>query len=126
MTIHWTISHENRLVEATCEGDLMRADFEVYLDDLVVKGAMPYAKIFDMAGSLPAFSPDDPEMMQIGARIQAYANHTAEGMGPLAIVAVTDRQIDFARMYSALATGRHLIKIVGTHGAARAWLAKPK
>ncbi|MBV8393964.1 MAG: STAS/SEC14 domain-containing protein [Alphaproteobacteria bacterium] len=126
MTIRWTISHDERLVVATCEGEVSRADYESYLDDVVVKGAMSYAKVFDMADGLPVFAADDPEMMQLAARIQAYANQSSEPMGALAIVAATDRQVDFARMYSALATARRPIKIFGTQQAALAWLAKPK
>jgi hypothetical protein len=122
MPIQCTISHDDRLVLAVCRDEVSRADLEAYLDEVVVKGAMPYAKIFDTTGGTMLFSQRHDDMMAIGARIQAYAK--TEPMGPLAIVAVSDQHVDTARMFGALGAGKRPIKIFTTQQAARAWLTQ--
>jgi hypothetical protein len=58
--------------------------------------------------------------MALGARIRAY---TAIGpIGPLAIVATTDRSYGQARMFTALAEADRPIKIFRELHAARRWL----
>lgn len=120
MPIHWTISHPERLVLVACEGSLTRADIETYLDDVVVDGAMPYRKLFELAGATLGLA--DGDMMALGARIQAYVRTMPDGMGPLAIVAPTDGHREQAQMFAALAVGPRQVKIFSDAPAARKWL----
>jgi hypothetical protein len=118
MPTQWTISHPTRLVMAVAEDDLVLKDLEDYLDAIVAAGALSYRKIFDTTGATANLSEDD--LMALGARIRAY---TAIGpIGPLAIVATTDRSYGQARMFTALAEADRPIKIFRELHAARHWL----
>ena len=119
MPIHWTISHPSRLVVAVCKDVVSLADIEAYLDSVMVQGSMPYRKIFELHDATSGLNDDD--MMALGARIQAYAS-LPEPMGPLAIVAFTDEQYEYARRYATLATARRPIKIFRELHLARRWL----
>lgn len=125
MPVTWTISRPIRLVIAVCKGTVTRLDIEAYLDTVVVDGALPYAKIFDMTGAEVELS--DHDMMLLGARIQAYARNGGHPMGPLAIVAATPESRDRALLFTALGQAQRPIKVFGELHAARKWLdAQPK
>ena len=47
MPLKWSISHEDRLVLASAEGEASMADLEEYMSAVVAAGAMPYRKLFD-------------------------------------------------------------------------------
>ncbi len=74
-------------------------DMERYLDDVVVSGALPYAKIFDLGTA--KWTPDDADMMALGARIRAYP--AIGKFGPLAIIAASDTLNQHAQMFATLA-----------------------
>jgi hypothetical protein len=118
MPIHWTISKPTRLVVAVCKGPLTRKDIEGYLDAVVVADVMAYRKLFDMTQAEPALS--DADMMELGARIRAYA--TTGQLGPLAIVARTPDSFERAHLFAALAEARRPIKIFQELHQARQWL----
>jgi hypothetical protein len=120
MPVTWTISASNRLVIAVCKAPVTREDVEGYLDAIVVAGALPFRKIFDVGEAELLHS--DADMMALGARIQAYAQQYGEPMGPLAIVARTDKAFEQARMFSALAAAKRPIKIFRELHLARRWL----
>jgi hypothetical protein len=118
MPLTWTISHPNRLVTATGKGDVSLLDMQAYLDGVVVADAMSYGKIFDLTDGALAFG--EAEMMELGARIRAYA---ATGrMGPLAVVAATPKAYDQARTYTALASANRPLQIFRDANTARKWL----
>jgi hypothetical protein len=118
MPLHWTISHPNRLVVAVAKETVTLDDIRNYLDEVVVEGTMGYRKIFDMTHGDPQLSDDD--MMQLGARIRAYAS--TGRMGPLAIVASTDEAYERARLFSTLASVDRPLKIFRELHTARKWL----
>jgi hypothetical protein len=86
---------------------------------------LPYRKIFDTTGATLKLDEDD--LMALGARIRAYI--PLGPIGPLAIVATTERSYGQARMFMALAEADRPIKIFRELHAARRWLdeqtAKP-
>jgi len=118
MPIQWTISRPTRLVVAVAKGALTRKDIEGYLDALVVADVMLYRKIFDMTQAEPSLS--DADMMELGARIRAYA--TTGDMGPLAIVAATPQAVERASLFAALSEARRPIRIFQELHQARKWL----
>jgi hypothetical protein len=118
MPIQWTISKPTRLVVAVCKDTLTRKDIEGYLDAIVLADVMAYRKIFDMTRATPSLS--DADMMELGARIRAYA--TTGEMGPLAIVAATPESFDRAHLFAALSEARRPIKIFAELHDARQWL----
>ena len=118
MPVHWTISHPNRLVVAVAKDTVRLKDIEEYLDGIVVEGATAYRKIFDTTNAQADLS--DHDMMQLGARIRAYAS-TAR-LGPLAIVAASPGSYERARMFAALASAERPVQIFAELHAARKWL----
>jgi hypothetical protein len=94
---------------------------DAYLDAVVVAGAMPYAKIFELAADA-TLDFGDSDMMALGARIQAYAKQGGEPMGPLAIVATSPTAYEQARLYATLAEARRPIRIFREQHLARKWL----
>jgi hypothetical protein len=118
MPLQWTVSHPTRLVIAVAKDDLHLKDIEDYLDGVVAVGALPYRKIFDTTGAVGSLSEDD--LMALGARIRAYIS--IGQIGPLAIVASTDRSYGQARMFMALAEADRPVKIFRELHAARRWL----
>jgi hypothetical protein len=120
MPIKWTISHPERMVTVDVDGEISLPQAEEYLDALVVADAMPYAKLLDCSRMKTSVS--DEEMMQLGARMRAYAE-IMKG-GPLVFV-VTDPVInDYVRRYINLAAAERPVKIVKTMDQAKAWLKK--
>ena len=118
MPVQWTVSHPTRLVIAIAKGDLGRLDIESYLDGVITANALAYRKIFDMTQATPSLSDDD--LMALGARIRAYI--LLGQIGPLAIVAATDKSHQRARMFAALAEAERPIKIFRELHQARQWL----
>ena len=118
MPVQWTVSHPTRLVIAVAKDELLLQDIEDYLEGIVAAGVLSYRKIFDTTGAVGTLSEDD--LMALGARIRAYI--AIGPIGPLAIVASTDRSHGQARMFMALAEADRPIKIFRELHAARRWL----
>jgi len=118
MPVQWTVSQPTRLVIAVAKGELRLRDIETYLDEVVTANALAYRKIFDMTQATPKLGDDD--MMALGARIRAYIS--LGEIGPLAIVATTDKSFQQARMFAALAEADRPIKIFRELHLARQWL----
>ena len=118
MPVQWTVSHQTRLVIAVARGDLRLLDIEHYLDGVITADALAYRKIFDMSEATPNLSDDD--LMALGARIRAYI--ALGQIGPLAIVATTERSYEQALMFATLAEADRPLKIFRELHLARQWL----
>lgn len=118
MPVQWTISQPHRLVIAVASEELRLADIEEYLDGITVANALPFRKIFDTSKATMTLT--DADMMSIAARIRAYLE--VDTLGPLAIVAVTDRAYRQAKLFEVLAEGDRPVKIFRELHAARQWL----
>ena len=118
MPIKWTISHPDRMVTMQADGEITLPEAEEYLDALVVADAMAYAKLVDCTTMVTHVS--DDEMMQLGARMRAYAS-VMKG-GPLAFVVTSPELHDYVRRYINLAAAERPVKIVKTVDQARDWL----
>ena len=94
MPIRYTIDHANHLVRARAQGEVTLRDIEEFTDAVMVENAMPYRKLFDGRGSFGKY--DDRDLMQLAARISAYAS--VERRGALAIVP-PEEQIDLAKRF---------------------------
>ena len=122
MPIQWTISHADRLVEVAATGPVRLKDVERYLDAIVVAGAMTYGKLFDATAMEAAASDDD--MMQLGARVQAYARTFAAG--PIAFVVTGPEAEDYLRRFINLGAAKRPMKIFRTEAQARVWLEEQR
>lgn len=118
MAAQWTISHEERLVTVRVEGPVSLAEVEAYLDDLVVKEAMPYAKFIDARGAMPSLN--DSDMMALGARISAYA--VMDPRGPIAMVVNNGPAYEFAQRFANLGGARRAMEVFADGDKAWKWL----
>ncbi|TAJ95628.1 MAG: hypothetical protein EPO10_02855 [Reyranella sp.] len=118
MPVQWTISKPHRLVIAVARDELRLEDVENYLDGVTVANALTFRKIFDMTHAVVMLS--DADMMALGARIRAYLK--VSKLGPLAIVAVTERAYEQASLFQVLAEGDRPVKIFRELHLAREWL----
>lgn len=118
MSVQWTISKPHQLVIAVARDELRLEDVERYLDGVTIADALSYRKIFDTTNARMMLS--DADMMSLGARIRAYMK--VSKLGPLAIVAVTERAYQQARLFEVLAEGDRPVKIFRELHLAREWL----
>ena len=118
MPVQWTISKPHRLVIAVARDELRLRDVEQYLDGVALADVLPYRKIFDMTHATVMLS--DADIMSLGGRIRAYLQVTK--LGPLAIVAVTERAYEQASLFQVLAEGDRPVKIFRELHLAREWL----
>jgi len=118
MPITWTISAADRLVSARAEGIVTLKHVEALLDDIVVRDALQYRKLFDGRGATGQY--DDADVMSLGARMQAY--NTLNLAGAAAIVVDTQERHDVALRFANIAKSKRPIRVFRDPAAARAWL----
>jgi len=118
MPITWTISEADRLVSARAHGTVTLQDIEALLDDVVVKDALGYRKLFDGREAIGKY--DDKDVLLLGARIQAYA--TLNLTGAAAIVVTNQEQFDVALRFANIAKAKRPIRVFYSPEEARAWL----
>jgi len=120
MPLTWTIEHERQMVVATGEGAITGSDVIAYLEDLAAKGAMPYAKIFDLSASRSFMDADDLE--QLGAWLRTYMQQPSRVVGPLAIVVSSPEQSVQAQFFRGSASGKRPVEIFRDRASAEVWL----
>ncbi|MPZ34398.1 MAG: hypothetical protein GEV13_26015 [Rhodospirillales bacterium] len=118
--MHWTISHDERLVMVTADGPVTLLEIEAYFDAVVVAGAQGYAKLFDASSMEVRLS--DADMMAIGARMSAYVKDQRWSGGPAAFVATSRTTREFIKRFINLAASPRQAKIFQTVDEARRWL----
>ena len=120
MPIRWKIERDRKLVSIKTEGEVTLRDVEAYLDDLVVNDAMKFAKLFDASDLVPVA--DDNQLMELGARMRAYAQ--TMGSGPLAFVVRTAAARQIIDRYINLAQANRPVGVFFTRDEAVEWLEK--
>ena len=118
MPITWTISATDNLVSARAHGTVTLQDVEALLDDVVVKDALGYRKLFDGRDAIGKY--DDNDVLLLGARIQAYT--TLNLTGAAAIVVSKQEQFDVALRFANIAKAKRPIRVFYSPEEARAWL----
>jgi hypothetical protein len=118
MPISIVFDHDNRFMQATASGPIDLKEFERYLDEIVVQNAISYRRLYDCREARYIYN--DEEIMQVGARISAYA--AFEPRGPVAIVAITDENVALSRRFLNLGGATRPGKLFHTIAAARKWL----
>ena len=118
MPVQWTISHPDRLVVAVARDKVTVSDIERHFAGITAEGAIGYRKIFEITHTPEALS--DENLRALGARIVLYAQHGQ--VGPLAIVAASDRSFGQAKTFAAAATARRPLAIFRELHLARQWL----
>lgn len=118
MPITWTISDTERLVSARAEDLVTLQDVEALLDDIVVKDALAYRKLFDGRKSKGQY--DDRDVLMLGARISAYTSLNLTGA--VALVVETQTQYDSALRFANIGQAKRPIRVFFSPEEARAWL----
>lgn len=116
--ISFTIDHAERLVHARTHDVVTLKDWEDYLDQVVVQGAMPYRKLYDNRQG--TFVYNDGDEIRVAARVSAYAHF--EPRGPVAVIAVSDESVAIARRVMNLGNATRPTKLFHSEPAARKWL----
>ena len=117
MALNWSIDAQARIVSVTAKGDVTRAEFDAFLDEVVAEDALAYGKLFD--GSAGDTSMSRMELLAIGVRLRSYHNRP---VGPLAIVLPPDKFVLVARILGILATAKRPMRLLKTRAAAHRWL----
>src|SRR5476651_150479 len=120
MPIRLAVDHHGHNTRAVCNGTVSREDLESYFDAVLVAGAGPYPKLFDMADA--DFAITDTDMLLVAARIRAYAQSGAEKIGPAAIVAVTHKGFEQAELFAVLADADRPLLVFRSVAEAEQWL----
>ncbi len=118
MPVTWSISHNDRLVLASAEGDISPGNFDEYMSALVAAGAMPYRKLFDVTYATPG-SIRLAQLKAFGSKVVAFAKLGA--VGPLAIVVGSELEHELAELFARADAGRALA-IFSDRTKAREWL----
>lgn len=118
MPLHWTISHPRRMVLAVAKGQVMPHEFGGYITGVEQAKAGGYAKLFDVTG----LTGDLGEAV-LKSVARAVQDSAAKGrLGPIAIVATSDRAFSQAQTYAHEASVERPLKIFRELHEARRWL----
>ncbi len=118
MPITWTISATDRFVSARANGIVTLQDVEALLDDIVIKDALAYRKLFDGRDAIGKY--DDNDVLLLGARISAY--NSLNLTGAAAIVVSSQEQFDVALRFANIAKAKRPVRVFYSPEEARAWL----
>jgi hypothetical protein len=118
MPINWTISEADRLVSARAQGLVTLQDIEALLDDILIKNALSYRKLFDGRDSVGKY--DDKDVLLLGARISAY--NSLNLTGAAAIVVGSQEQFDVALRFANIGKAKRPVRVFYSPEEARAWL----
>jgi hypothetical protein len=118
MPVKWSISHEDRIVLASAEGEASVEDLDQYFSAMAAAGGMPYRKLFDLtyvvSGGL--------RLAELRAFSKQVIGLAKEGpIGPIAIVVGSELEQELAEVFGKVDAGRPLA-IFSDVAAAREWL----
>jgi hypothetical protein len=119
MPLHWTIDSTEKLITATADGGVTRAEFEAFLDAVGGAGAHGYRKLFDGAHGEPDMKPHD--ILALGARMRA--THAEGPIGALAAVVPGNMADELNRVLGILAAAKRPMRVFREVGPARKWIA---
>jgi hypothetical protein len=118
MPITWTISDDERFISACAQGPVTLQDVEALLDDIVIKDALAYRKLFDGRDAVGKY--DDNDVLLLGARISAY--NSLNLTGAAAIVVGNQEQFDVALRFANIGKAKRPVRVFYSAEEARAWL----
>jgi hypothetical protein len=118
MPVKWSISHEDRIVLASAEGEASIEDLEQYLTAMAAAGGLPYRKLFDTTYIAPG-TLRLAELRAFSRKVLALAKDGP--IGPIAIVVGSELEQELAELFGRTDAGRPLA-IFSNVAAAREWL----
>jgi hypothetical protein len=120
MPFVWKFDHDNKIAVAVAHGEVVRAEVDRYIDDLVAANALVYRKLFDVHQGRTALTAD--EMMPVAVRLHALQD--TGPMGPLAIVLPSSGQGRLTRGLGMVSTAKRPLRLFQDPVMAYRWLAK--
>jgi len=121
VALNWRIDAQARIVSVIATGDVTRAEFDAFLDEMVAEDAFAYGKLFDGSAGDTSMSP--MELLAIGVRLKSYHDRP---VGALAIILPPDKFELVARILGILATAKRPMRMFKTRAAAQRWLFELK
>jgi hypothetical protein len=118
MPVKWSISHEDRIVLASAEGEASIEDLEQYLTAMAAAGGLPYRKLFDTTYIAPG-TLRLAELRAFSRKVLALAKDGP--IGPIAIVVGSELEQELAELFGRADAGRPLA-IFSNVATAREWL----
>jgi hypothetical protein len=119
MSIKWTISHADRLVETTFTGTLQPGELERYLAEVAAAGGMPYRKIIDLM-----FALNEVRLVELKAMVQCVEQYAKiYTLGPIAIVVDCDWSEEASTLFGQRTNGVRPFHIFRKMSEATAWLS---
>ncbi len=118
MPLRWTIDPQERLVTTIAEGNVTRADFDVYIQAIHDADAHGYRKLFDGRHADTAMGAE--EMMSLGVLFRGF--HGKSPIGPLAVVLAEDKADLVSRTLGMLAAADRPMRVFREIGPARRWI----
>jgi hypothetical protein len=124
MGLNWTVDDDKRLIEIDADGDVTRAEAELFFQDLIRLKVPGYRKLFDGRKADSKMGLED--LLAIGVMIRA--RHEQGGpLGPVAIVAQGEKFERFSRLLGILASStKRPMLIFQQEAKARRWLMKQR
>jgi hypothetical protein len=119
--VTWSISHEDRFVLVTLDGEVQAKDVQQFISIMVAEGFEPYRKLFDARYMTPG-GLRLSDLKAFSTMIVARAKE--KPMGPVAFVIGSDLEREMAEVYGKADTGRPLA-IFSDMAEARRWLDRP-
>ncbi len=122
MSIKWTISHADRLVEIALAGAFEAGDVERYLAEVADAGGMPYRKIIDLT-----FAPGDIRLEELKAMMRCTEKYAeVYTLGAVAIIVDCDLSEDTSTFYGERTKVERPFRIFRQKSEALAWLGLPE
>jgi hypothetical protein len=119
--VTWSISHEERLVLLTLEGEVQAKDIQQFISTMVAEGLEAYRKLFDARYMTPG-GLRLSDLKAFSTMIVARAKE--KPMGPVAFVVGSDLEREMAEVYGKADTRRPLA-IFSDLAEAQRWLDRP-
>ena len=119
MPLHWTIYHEEGLLEILADGRVSKQEIEDCYFEVVAAGALPYLKIVDLRGVVR-----DPAATSNILTLAAKAMHYRRtGMlGRAAIIVSSIELEDQVKQYATLSGDEKRISVFRDRAAAESWI----
>ena len=121
MTLHWNISHDDKLVHAIAAGEVDADEIQGFLGSVIAEQAMHYGKLFEITEVTALLRAE--RLGQVADTVRLYDKMKLGAVGALAVVAGTNpRRISYARAFERAATAHRPVRLFEATTEARAWL----
>lgn len=117
MSLIWNVDSESRLVTATANGNVTRADVDAFLDSVEGETVRQYCKVIDVRQGSTTM--DASDLLALGVRVRSLHSRPT---GPVAIILPkTDGQL-IGRLLGILAAAKRPLRLFDDLPPAMRWI----